>query len=108
MVAGVEDTGAGGGWSWVLSDLKTLLETGSSLGLAGGSPQPGMRRSPWTNTRRRLCAGRLLPVASSGKAACFGCRGCLPKEKSVNPSNQRPGELFAATWKPIVSGCGST
>jgi hypothetical protein len=22
---------AGGGWSWVLSDLKTLLETGSSL-----------------------------------------------------------------------------
>ena len=26
-----EDQGAGGGWSWVLSDLKTLLETGSSL-----------------------------------------------------------------------------
>ena len=23
--------GAGGGWSWVLSDLKTLLETGASL-----------------------------------------------------------------------------
>ena len=23
-----EDVGAGGGWSWVLSDLKTLLETG--------------------------------------------------------------------------------
>ena len=23
--------GAGGGWAWVLSDLKTLLETGSSL-----------------------------------------------------------------------------
>ncbi len=28
---GSEDTGAGGGWSWVLSDLKTLLETGKSL-----------------------------------------------------------------------------
>jgi hypothetical protein len=28
---GMEDQGAGGGWSWVLSDLKTLLETGSSL-----------------------------------------------------------------------------
>jgi hypothetical protein len=23
--------GAGGGWSWVLSDLKTLLETGKSF-----------------------------------------------------------------------------
>jgi uncharacterized protein YndB with AHSA1/START domain len=23
--------GAGGGWSWILSDLKTLLETGSSI-----------------------------------------------------------------------------
>ena len=29
MVAGgLEDTGAGGGWSWILSDLKSLLETG--------------------------------------------------------------------------------
>ena len=28
---GMEDAGAGGGWSWVLSDLKTLLETGTSL-----------------------------------------------------------------------------
>ena len=26
-----EDTGAGGGWSWVLSDLKSLLETGSPM-----------------------------------------------------------------------------
>ena len=25
---GMEEGGAGGGWSWVLSDLKTLLETG--------------------------------------------------------------------------------
>jgi hypothetical protein len=25
------DTGAGGGWSWVLSDLKTLIETGASF-----------------------------------------------------------------------------
>ena len=28
---GMEDTGAGGGWSWVLSDLKSLLETGRSM-----------------------------------------------------------------------------
>jgi uncharacterized protein YndB with AHSA1/START domain len=28
---GMEEYGAGGGWSWVLSDLKTLLETGSSF-----------------------------------------------------------------------------
>jgi uncharacterized protein YndB with AHSA1/START domain len=28
---GMEETGAGGGWSWVLSDLKTLLETGAGL-----------------------------------------------------------------------------
>jgi uncharacterized protein YndB with AHSA1/START domain len=27
----MEDQGAGGGWSWVLSDLKSLLETGSSF-----------------------------------------------------------------------------
>ncbi|HVA91669.1 MAG TPA: SRPBCC family protein [Chloroflexota bacterium] len=26
-----ENEGAGGGWSWVLSDLKTLLETGTRL-----------------------------------------------------------------------------
>ncbi len=26
-----EDTGAGGGWAWVLSDLKSLLETGHPL-----------------------------------------------------------------------------
>ena len=32
LVAGkLEPTGAGGGWSWVLSDLKTLLETGARL-----------------------------------------------------------------------------
>jgi uncharacterized protein YndB with AHSA1/START domain len=30
---GMEDVGAGGGWSWVLSDLKSLLETGQ--GFAG-------------------------------------------------------------------------
>jgi uncharacterized protein YndB with AHSA1/START domain len=28
---GMEDRGAGGGWSWVLSDLKSLLETGSGF-----------------------------------------------------------------------------
>ena len=27
----MEDTGAGGGWSWVLSDLKSLLETGHPM-----------------------------------------------------------------------------
>jgi uncharacterized protein YndB with AHSA1/START domain len=27
----LEDTGAGGGWAWVLSDLKSLLETGQPL-----------------------------------------------------------------------------
>ena len=27
----MEHTGAGGGWSWTLSDLKSLLETGSSF-----------------------------------------------------------------------------
>jgi uncharacterized protein YndB with AHSA1/START domain len=28
---GMADEGAGGGWSWILSDLKTLLETGERL-----------------------------------------------------------------------------
>jgi uncharacterized protein YndB with AHSA1/START domain len=27
----MEDTGAGGGWTWVLSDLKTLLEIGTPM-----------------------------------------------------------------------------
>lgn len=32
LVSGeMESTGAGGGWSWVLSDLKSLLETGEAL-----------------------------------------------------------------------------
>ncbi len=31
MSGDLEDTGAGGGWSWVLSDLKSLLETGQSM-----------------------------------------------------------------------------
>ena len=38
MVSGALDDGAGeggGGWSWVLSDLKSLLETGSGLAGAG-------------------------------------------------------------------------
>jgi uncharacterized protein YndB with AHSA1/START domain len=33
-----EDEGAGGGWPWVLSDLKSLLETGSPLRAAPGPP----------------------------------------------------------------------
>jgi uncharacterized protein YndB with AHSA1/START domain len=32
MVDGAgEDAGAGGGWAWILSDLKSLLETGAPL-----------------------------------------------------------------------------
>jgi hypothetical protein len=31
MAGEMEDQGAGGGWSFVLSSLKTLLETGDSL-----------------------------------------------------------------------------
>jgi len=35
LVAGtLEDQGAGGGWSWILSGLKTLLETGAPLDTA--------------------------------------------------------------------------
>ena len=34
LVAGSVDN-AGGGWSWVLSDLKTLLETGERLDPSG-------------------------------------------------------------------------
>jgi uncharacterized protein YndB with AHSA1/START domain len=35
MVAGEDEaSGAGGGWPWVLSDLKSLLETGSTLAAA--------------------------------------------------------------------------
>jgi hypothetical protein len=31
LSGGMEASGAGGGWSWVLSGLKTLLETGEPL-----------------------------------------------------------------------------
>jgi uncharacterized protein YndB with AHSA1/START domain len=31
LAGGMEEEGAGGGWSWVLSSLKTLLETGAAL-----------------------------------------------------------------------------
>jgi uncharacterized protein YndB with AHSA1/START domain len=31
MSGALEEHGAGGGWAWVLSDLKTVLETGSSI-----------------------------------------------------------------------------
>jgi uncharacterized protein YndB with AHSA1/START domain len=31
LAGGMEAQGAGGGWSWVLSDLKSLLETGDPL-----------------------------------------------------------------------------
>ena len=32
IVSGIDEPGAGGGWAWVLSDLKSLVETGRSLG----------------------------------------------------------------------------
>ncbi len=35
LSGGMEDGGAGGGWSWVLSGLKSLLETGEGLGWHG-------------------------------------------------------------------------
>jgi uncharacterized protein YndB with AHSA1/START domain len=35
---GMDDQGAGGGWNWVLSSLKTVLETGTSLDWQGGAP----------------------------------------------------------------------
>jgi uncharacterized protein YndB with AHSA1/START domain len=39
MSGGMEDGGAGGGWAWVLSDLKTLLETGASMDQQDGLNQ---------------------------------------------------------------------
>jgi hypothetical protein len=32
MAGEFEEMGAGGGWAWVLSDLKSLLETGAAFG----------------------------------------------------------------------------
>ncbi len=31
MVASIDDGAAGGGWAWILSDLKTVLETGKNF-----------------------------------------------------------------------------
>ena len=31
MVSGAADEGAGGGWAWILSDLKSLVETGKTF-----------------------------------------------------------------------------
>jgi uncharacterized protein YndB with AHSA1/START domain len=39
LSGGMEDMGAGGGWNWVLSDLKTLLETGSPMDPTDGLNQ---------------------------------------------------------------------
>jgi uncharacterized protein YndB with AHSA1/START domain len=39
MSGDMEDAGAGGGWSWVLSDLKSLLETGHSMDSQDGLNQ---------------------------------------------------------------------
>jgi uncharacterized protein YndB with AHSA1/START domain len=39
LSGGMEDGGAGGGWSWVLSDLKTLLETGTPMDPTDGLNQ---------------------------------------------------------------------
>ena len=39
MVAGAEQgPGAGGGWAWILSDLKSLLETGEQMTTVGWQP----------------------------------------------------------------------
>jgi uncharacterized protein YndB with AHSA1/START domain len=35
MAGNMEEFGAGGGWNWVLSSLKTLLETGTSMDFFG-------------------------------------------------------------------------
>ncbi len=39
MSGGMEDMGAGGGWTWVLSDLKSVLETGQSMDWQDGLNQ---------------------------------------------------------------------
>jgi uncharacterized protein YndB with AHSA1/START domain len=39
LSGGMEELGAGGGWSWVLSDLKTLLETGVQMDAGDGLDQ---------------------------------------------------------------------
>jgi uncharacterized protein YndB with AHSA1/START domain len=31
VVSGSDDAGAGGGWAWVLSDLKSMVETGKTF-----------------------------------------------------------------------------
>jgi hypothetical protein len=31
IVAGTDQEGAGGGWAWILSDLKSLVETGTTF-----------------------------------------------------------------------------
>ena len=31
MVSGADEDGAGGGWAWILSDLKSLVETGTTF-----------------------------------------------------------------------------
>jgi uncharacterized protein YndB with AHSA1/START domain len=39
IVGGVDEAGAGGGWAWVLSDLKSLLETGAPMDMGDGLKQ---------------------------------------------------------------------
>lgn len=50
MSGGLEDQGAGGGWAWVLSELKTLPESGSPM-----VPPP-----PRVRGRFEVCVGGCL------------------------------------------------
>jgi len=40
LSGGLEEQGAGGGWNWILSDLKSLLETGEPLAKPFGQSRP--------------------------------------------------------------------
>ena len=97
LVAGeLEDAGAGGGWSRILSDLKTLLETGSSstdrqargqvtvcyLPLARGVPGA----LPWS-AGERVAAHNVKPAATRARV----------------PARAAPAELTAYAYRMLAS-----
>ena len=53
MAGGMETEGAGGGWAWVLSDLKTLLETGSGFRGDAGRARAAAPLPPYGGEVRR-------------------------------------------------------
>ena len=103
-----EDQGAGGGWAWVLSDLKTLLETGEALPAEAQTSATTSRQSGSTASSRSTTSRR-RSSPGSGTAAVSHVRG--REVRAARASIEDPSEsarharrVPRATRKSVVMG----